>query len=576
MDRHFHRFVTLFCFALLPGTLLPGPTWASDATHASSDATTPAVPVGQFTLPALTDLIQGEMALYRGKMDIASRHYSIQARATRDLGIIKRALGIAQLANQFDTVADMAHLWLEQEPDSLEAHYILAAVLLQSGLYDDAMTQLDALLARHPDLDVEQLLAGILNRRTISPEAFVQLRSALELLQTRHPDKINIAYTLALLEYQSGSTGRDHAMTLTDQVLTRAPDHLPAQLLRIRLLLDTDKLAEASTMIDQAIAKHPEQRSLRPVQARILVRLQRYPQAIKVFEQLITEQQDDISSRMALGLLYADSHREADAKRLFEGLLDSTSEQEARIYLAQLAVRAEQLDAAIEQYSHITPGPQFVNAQIQIALLLKQQKRLIEARQHLQQIRSDYPETRTNLYIAEAELVSEQGQNDDALKLMNEAVAQFPGEIKLLLARSVIADRMSLLDLVESDLRRVMAAEADSPIALNALGYTFANHNVRLPEAEALIQKALAIKPDDPAYIDSLGWLRFRQGRLNEANQLIEKAYGLMPDAEIGAHLVEIRWTQGHRWRARWLLRKLRKSHADSSFLTEMSQRLGL
>ena len=122
------------------------------------------------------------------------------------------------------------------------------------------------------------------------------------------------------------------------------------------------------------------------------------------------------------------------------------------------------------------------------------------------------------------------------------AIESQPDDVDLLYDQALLAERLGNFEAMERQLRKVIASKPDYMHAYNALGYSFADRNVRLPEARELIEKALKQSPEDPMILDSMGWVEFRMGKLNEALLLLQRAYQIRRDAEIAAHLGEVFW----------------------------------
>jgi Flp pilus assembly protein TadD len=138
----------------------------------------------------------------------------------------------------------------------------------------------------------------------------------------------------------------------------------------------------------------------------------------------------------------------------------------------------------------------------------------------------------------------------------------------------MVAEKLDRLDDMERLLRRVIAIQADHGHAHNALGYSLADRGLRLPEARALIERALALMPGDPFITDSLGWVEFRLGNLDEAERHLRRAWSLRPDTEIGAHLGEVLWAQGRRDEARAIWRQAQTRDGGNAVLRETLVRL--
>ena len=149
-----------------------------------------------------------------------------------------------------------------------------------------------------------------------------------------------------------------------------------------------------------------------------------------------------------------------------------------------------------------------------------------------------------------------------------------PDETTVLYDAAMAAERAGRLDVMERLLRRLIELKPDAAHAYNALGYSLADRNTRLPEARTLIEKAVQLSPDDGYIQDSLGWLHFRLGNMGEARKILEAAYKKRPDAEIAAHLGELRWTLGDRDGARSIWREGLRLDAENETLTKTLKRL--
>ena len=162
------------------------------------------------------------------------------------------------------------------------------------------------------------------------------------------------------------------------------------------------------------------------------------------------------------------------------------------------------------------------------------------------------------------------------MDVYSKGLQEFPGHSDLLYARALMAEEIDRIDLLESDLKAILSQEPDNAMALNALGYTLADRNFRIDEALEYIQRALEIRPDDPAIIDSMGWVQFRLGNYEQAEMYLRKAYRLLEDAEIGGHLVELFWAQGDYQEARDMMQKVLKQFPDEEYLLELKSKLEL
>ncbi|MGC9456026.1 MAG: tetratricopeptide repeat protein, partial [Halothiobacillaceae bacterium] len=170
--------------------------------------------------------------------------------------------------------------------------------------------------------------------------------------------------------------------------------------------------------------------------------------------------------------------------------------------------------------------------------------------------------------------LSEAGRHAQAYDLLTEALTVWPDSVDFRQQRALVAERLDRLDVVESDLRHILARDPDDPDALNALGYTLADRTDRHDEALELIERAVAIDDDNPAYIDSLGWVYFRLGRIEDAIVQLQKAFEMQPDPEIGAHLGEAYWSAGDFEAARSVWNESLTLDADHHVLRGTLERL--
>jgi len=192
----------------------------------------------------------------------------------------------------------------------------------------------------------------------------------------------------------------------------------------------------------------------------------------------------------------------------------------------------------------------------------------------LQNIRFRNPDYNIALLSMEANVLMDEGYLDAAGIVLNNAVGAFPSNIQLLFLRSVYSQEINDLDLMEVDLRKIIQLNPNNPVAYNSLGYTLADRTDRYQEAYALILRAFELAPNDPAIIDSLGWVQYRLGMYEEARDNLDKAYELFPDHEVAAHLGEVLWVMGEKSQARSVWRKALESQPDSEHIRSTMERL--
>jgi tetratricopeptide (TPR) repeat protein len=177
------------------------------------------------------------------------------------------------------------------------------------------------------------------------------------------------------------------------------------------------------------------------------------------------------------------------------------------------------------------------------------------------------------IYVAKGELLRLARRYEESMAVFNPALGIVPGNNDLLYARALVAERLGQIDQLEADLNFILKTEPDNAHALNALGFTLADQTDRYEEAHGYLKRAIEIMPDDPAIIDSMGWVQYRLGNYDEAIRLLRKALSRFDDSEIAAHLGEVLWVTGQQEEARGIWKKALKKSPDDPTLQKVMQR---
>ena len=246
--------------------------------------------------------------------------------------------------------------------------------------------------------------------------------------------------------------------------------------------------------------------------------------------------------------------------------------------LGELAEIMHHETEAIAWYRQISrDDDHWFQAQLRRALLLDQSGKQAAAMDliHSLQARSgDDERDLGNAFLLEAEILVKRQHRQDALAAYARGLKIMPDDSRLLYSRALLNEDLGHIDLAVSDLRQMIKLDPNNADALNALGYTLANTGKDGEEALTLIEKALTLKPGEPAIIDSLGWAQYRLGNLEEAVKQLRTAYAKQPDAEVAAHLGEALWKSGHKDEARKVWAEGRKKDAKNKVLLETIKRL--
>ena len=247
---------------------------------------------------------------------------------------------------------------------------------------------------------------------------------------------------------------------------------------------------------------------------------------------------------------------------------------QAYLSLSQLAEKRKDFKAAEAWLAKIENSSEMIQAQTRRASILASQGKLEQARQLIRQLPEKTPAEARLKVNAEAGLLRDVKEYRLAYETLAQALVKTPNEPELMYDQAMMAEKLGLLDDMERLLRQVIAIKPDYHHAYNALGYSLAERNLRLPEARELIRQALTYAPSDPFIKDSMGWVEFRMGNRAEAARIFEAAYKVKPDAEIAAHYGEVLWSMGQKDRAIAIWKEGKLINPDNETLLETLKRL--
>ena len=535
-----------------------------EETQRSEQEAAPALPAQELTQQLLYEHMLAEMAVNRQEFVLAAQLYVDLARKTRDPRIARRATNVAVHARQAALAVEAATIWLQAEPGSAAARQTLASILISSGALQDVRPHLEVLLASSPEQTAQVFLQ--LNNLLAHHTDKVAVAKLVEELAAAHPSVPE--GQLAVAQAYWNAADYDAALAATRNALKLRPDWELAALFQIQALQRRSN-AEAIAFGRAFLASHPDAKDVRLNVARMLVAESRNDEARKEIDALLQGHRDNADVVLTVGLLAVQMSDWALAdtylKRALE--LNANGADTVRFYLGQVNEERKNVDEALRWYQSVTSGEQYIPAQGRIAAILAKQGKLAEARALLHAIQPQSIQQRVQVTHAEAALLRDANAHKEAFDLLAQAVDKYPNEPDLLYDYAMAAEKVDRLDVLESNLRKLIELRPDHAHAYNALGYTLADRTDRLQEAHQLIDQALKIAPDDPFIQDSMGWVLYRQGRLPEARDYLEKAYKRRPDPEIAAHLGEVLWKQGQDEEARRIWRVTLEQHPDSETL---------
>ena len=509
-------------------------------------------------------VLLGEFALQRGDSSLSSDAWADLAVRTRDPQVISRATEVAGLARQYDRALELTRLWLEVEPDSTKARQTQSTLLVMANRIDELAPQLSALLEKDPAALPGNLMH--LNRMLARHNDKQAVQKLVDRLAQPYENVPEAHFAMAQAAANAGDNLR--ALAETERALALRPDWESAALARAQLQAGRSH-ATAIDGLNDFVGRNPVARDARLMLARLLIGERRYDESRKQFDRLVLDNPDNPEVIYPVAMLALQQGDTKTGRTQLERLLTTEFQDKSTVhfFLGQLDQEQKQTAAALEHYRQVTAGEQFIPARSRAAQILMQQGKAEEARQLLRDTRGNNAGERTQLTLAESQLLREAGRHNDAYIVLETALTSQPDNPDLLYETALTAERIGKPELLEAHLKHLLELKPDHAHALNALGYSLADRNQRLDEARELIARALVLSPDDAFIMDSMGWVLYRQGKLAEALQTLERAYGLKADPEIAAHLGEVLWQLDRRDEARRILRDAAQKHPENEAL---------
>jgi tetratricopeptide (TPR) repeat protein len=566
---------------ILTLTALLAPAVAAQAAPPTSTAV--AAPSEAQAGAALTEqliykYLLAELSFQRGESFAASSTMLSLARSTGDARLARRALEFAVSGSLTAEALRAARLWHELAPRSEEASQALISLLIANKHFDEAKSSLAQQLASSTP---ETLPAAIANTQRQLARVSDRNRAQTVLRELLEPYGDTLDARMALVQSAMVSGDRATALKEARAALAQHPESDLAVLLLAQILEDK---AEAAKSLADFLKKNPKAREVRLTYARILIEGGKIAEAKAEFAQILKQYPEDQTTLYALGLLAAQAGELKDAEKYLSSYVRSLGNQadrerdstQALMLLAQIAEDRNDVRGALAWLEKIDPSNPagYVGATIKRAQLVAKSGDVEAARTLLHSAEVEGNDERVKLIIGEAQLLRESGRIDDAIKLVAEALDTYKDNVDLLYEHAMLAEKHNQLDLMERELRRIIVLAPDNEHAYNALGYSLADRNVRLPEAYDLVRKANQLAPDDPFILDSLGWVEFRLGRYEDALKTLRRAFDIKADPEIAAHLGEVLWKLGREDEAKKLWRSANAKNPKNETLRGTLQRL--
>ncbi len=488
--------------------------------------------------------ILAEIALERGDCKGASEYY-LEAVQQADASLAQRATSVALACEHLPAAWQAAQRLRTLSPQDADAAAVYAAVALKLYRISDAQAAIRVVLQgadREPRLAE---LTSLLLDGAEAPAVLGAISGAVD-EATASPAVLTLLSELALNGYDFGRSER-----YAQKALEKDPKIFEAQSLLSQVYAKQGDAAKALAAAKAASELDAKRGTFETAQA--LITLDRAAEAREELERIRASNEGfsaEVDRRLALLALQGNDFEEA-RKRFLALATAPNGADTAMFYLAELDALQGDQEKALAGYRRLLGTSVGPTARTRAAELLLERGSRGEALKLLDDYAADHPESAFELTMTKAHLLADHGEPDSGLALVAAALGEHPKHPTLEYDRAVLLESAGKVRESVHALEQLLEERPEDPTVLNALGYTLADHGMRLPYAESLIRRALAVTPDNPAVVDSLGWVRFKRGDSRGAAKLLARAYALSRDSEIAAHWGEALWKSGDKAQAR-------------------------
>lgn len=507
-----------------------------------------------------------------GDLPGAVEEYLVAAMESNDPAIARRATRVAYAAEAWQQASMAADRWAVLDSENVSAHESAAAAKLTVGDYLGAEFQIMQILDLMNDSTEAWLLVSTLLSTAGDPK---QADAVLQQILITRPkaDPADVFYARSQLAVRMRRL--EQAYELGKHAAELNPERVEFLTWAGRLALNLKRTEEGLFYIRKAWVLDPSDHDLALGYADLLARQGEEKAARDVLKKM-PQTPDVMLSRILFELAANDREAAEELSEAFEKK-EFDDQQEKLFYQAQAAEALGRPDQAIEYYGAVESGDHALAASIRRAELVALGGDLEKARAELAELRQDSDELSIEeSWLAEARILRETGHREEAFQVLEKAVQQVPDSIALAYTHALLAAELGWVGIAEKGLRDIIAVQPENAAALNALGYTLADQTERYEEAEVLIRQAYILQPLEASIIDSMGWIFYRQGKLEESVKYLRKAWAQDKNPEIAAHLGEVLWMQGEKDEALQIWRDGQSAGADNAVLIETLERLDI
>ena len=511
-----------------------------------------------------------ELAIQRNDINSAGHLYLDLAKLTKNTGFAQSAAQLGGMVRNGRLALDAADIWSKLDPKSRDAKKVLAEMYIASGNLSKAKPLVKEILESEDSKgDGFLYLNNILTRVENKSNA---LRFIIDIAKP-YAKMVEAHFAVAHTAHMAGNiTIRDKELATINKL---NPNWETSTLFIGSIQFDEDPMKAIETY-QKFVKNNPKSNTVRLELAKALVQTEQYPAAKKHFEKLVNSPLASAELSFTVALLALETGDDIMAEQFLNQSLERKyyNPDQVNMYLARIYAQRQNIDKVINLVEKISTGPLFVDSRIFAAQAIRVEKGIDQAIEYLDQYKSLDRQEKLKFLQLKTSFWYNDNQYQKAINLMLSEEEKYTDSADFYFDFGLLYEKNKDFDAMEVNLKKAISLKPDYAIAYNALGYSYADRNVKLDDAKKYIEIALSIEPQNHYILDSMGWVHYRLGNYDIAYEFITKAYAIQDDPEIAAHLGEVLWKQGKENEAMSVWQGSLEKFPENSVLIETKNRL--
>ena len=511
-----------------------------------------------------------ELAIQRNDINSAGHLYLDLAKLTKNTGFAQSAAQLGGMVRNGRLALDAADIWSKLDPDSKDAKKVLAEMYIASGNLSKAKPLVKKILESEDSKgDGFLYLNNILTRVENKSNA---LRFIIDIAKP-YAKMVEAHFAVAHTAHMAGNISiRDKELATINKL---NPNWETSTLFIGSIQFDEDPMKAIETY-QKFVKNNPKSNTVRLELAKALVQTEQYPAAKKHFEKLVNSPLASAELSFTVALLALETGDDIMAEQFLNQSLERKyyNPDQVNMYLARIYAQRQNIDKVINFVEKISTGPLFVDSRIFAAQAIRVEKGIDQAIEYLDQYKSLDRQEKLKFLQLKTSFWYNDNQYQKAINLMLSEEEKYTDSADFYFDFGLLYEKNKDFDAMEASLKKAISLKPDYAIAYNALGYSYADRNVKLNDAKKYIEIALSIEPQNHYILDSMGWVHYRLGNYDIAYEFITKAYAIQEDPEIAAHLGEVLWKQGKENEAISVWQGSLERFPENSILIETKNRL--